>query len=240
METADNSDPKEPAKRLAWWLLPMVWCLWLLVSLVPTLLLGPYLRGASRLAAVDLALVSVTIAAALFIFTAWPFWIVLGGGSDKTSLARALARALLELVILLALACPFLMAASTVAQVGVRRLGVVFAFLAGVGVFAIGIRMLWLRIGPASGRWLLLVLLAIAAGPPVLDYLLREILDVSVPLAASVGPLGRAYLCAADGLPDSLWLGVLHLGIYPAIGLIHTLVMVLWPRRKVQPKDVVK
>ena len=217
----------------------MVWCLWLLVSLVPTLLLGPYLRGASRLAAVDLALVSVTIAAAFFIFTAWPFWLALGG-SDKSSLARALARALLELAILLALACPFLMAASTVAQVGVRRLGVVFAFLAGVGVFAIGIRMLWLRIGPASGRWLLMVLLAIAAGPPVVDYLLREILDVSVPLAASVGPLGRAYLCASDGLPDSLWLGVLHLGIYPAVGLIHTLVMVLWPRRKIQADSAIE
>ncbi|MDP6380937.1 MAG: hypothetical protein QF662_06295 [Phycisphaerae bacterium] len=245
--TAKVEDAVRQTKRSAWWLLPLVWCLWLLACIVPALVLEPYLDGASRLASADLALVTVVIAACFFLFTAWPFWIVFRAGGASAAeqphsshcSAAGVGLSALELVMLLALAVPFLVAAEAVAEAGVANVAASLAFLAGVGVFGIGIRMLWQRFAPSTGRWLLTVLFAVTAVPLVLDYLFHEIFGIALSVATSVGPLGRAYLCASDGFPDSLWVSLLHLGIYPAVGVIHILAMVLWPRRKRGAEDVV-
>ncbi|MCX5684746.1 MAG: hypothetical protein NT049_13805, partial [Planctomycetota bacterium] len=98
----------------SWVLLPVAWCVWLLVSLVPTLLVAPHLSTLRPWLTPDAAPAAVVAAATFFLVAIWPFWPALAGSSARGRVASWCGRTFLELAILLALAAPFVVVAWSV------------------------------------------------------------------------------------------------------------------------------
>lgn len=57
-----------------WFLLPPAWCLWLLASLVPSMLVAPHLEYLRPWLWPETAPSAVAAAAAFFLVAVWPFW----------------------------------------------------------------------------------------------------------------------------------------------------------------------
>ena len=70
-----------PAPGRGWVLLPLIWCVWLLLSLVPTLLMAPRLLSPGPWLMRETAPSAVLAAGGFFLAAVWPFWRKKGTGS---------------------------------------------------------------------------------------------------------------------------------------------------------------
>jgi hypothetical protein len=164
---------------------------WLLVSLVPSLLVASHLSTLRPWLTPDTAPAAVVAAAAFFLTAIWPFWPALAGPAARGQLMRWVGRTVLELVILLALAAPFVLVAWSVAgqsvQAGRLALAAAMAVIPGV-VF----RVVATAVGPQRVRWAVLAAMLLAAAPLLVAYAARETLGVDWSWILRISPVYAA------------------------------------------------
>ena len=166
-----------PSPSASWVLLPLAWCVWLLASLVPTLLVAPHLSTLRPWLTPDTAPTAVVAAAAFFLTAIWPFWPALAGPSARGQAARWGGRTFLELAILLSLAAPFVVVAWSVGgqSLDAGRLAPVLAAAVIPGVY---FRAMAAVVRPQRVRWLVLAAMVLAVAPLLVAYAARETLGV--------------------------------------------------------------
>jgi len=231
-----------PAPRRASVLLPVGWCLWLLVSLVPTLLIAPHLVSPGPWLVSETAPSAVLGAGAFFLAAVWPFWRKgTGTFSERQekapvpflgSLCRRLGVPALEFVILFALAVPFALVAWSV---GDGRLAVqpVVVSVVGLGVFGLGLRTAAEGMVPGATRWLMLAALLVCVGPLVVEYAAAETMGVSLPWLLEVSPVFGLVRVGAEGWPaPSSWPWLARLWLWPGVGVVLVVVGALEGRRR--------
>jgi len=184
-----------PSPSASWVLLPVAWCVWLLASLAPSLLVAPHLSTLRPWLTPDTAPAAVLAAAAFFLTAIWPFWPALAGSAARGQLMRWLGRTVLELMILLALAAPFVLVAWSVGgqpvQAGRLAPAAVMAVIPGV-VF----RIVAAAVGPQRVRWVVLAGMLLAAAPLLVAYAARETLGVDWSWILRISPVYAAMTIA--------------------------------------------
>jgi hypothetical protein len=232
---AASSDGSRSAgcRPAAWALLPFVWSLWLLLSLVPALLLAPHLAVRPAWLTADAAGGALAAAAAFFLVAAWPFWIAFGdGGAGPLRLtARSLGRSLLELAILLALAVPLALVAWSVSGSG-ASLRASAAGAAACATLGLGLRAAYLGTGGAAGRWLVAAALLVCAGPLMVAYAAGETMHAAFPRLLQTSPVVGAVQLAMDGWPAEAWDLFAQVLLWPAAGAVLLVVGLLESRRR--------
>ncbi len=218
-----------PAPARAWVLLPVVWCLWLLLSLVPTLLVAPHLLSPRPWLTRETAPSAVLAAMAFFLAAVWPFWPALAGrlGVPRVgAVARWLGASALEFVVLFSLAAPFVLVAWSVSG---GRLAVAPAVVsvAGLGIFGLGLRTAAAGMVPGAARWLMLAAMLVCAGPLVLGYAAAETMGVSVPWLLEVSPVFELVRVGLDAWPEALWPRIARLWLWPGVGVVLAVVGVV-------------
>jgi hypothetical protein len=220
----------------AWWfLLPLAWCVWLLVWLAPTFLMAPHLTTARPWWTADTAPAAVAVAAALFLSVIWPFWPALARGcplfrplgkGDCTSGTKGTApfigRSLLEAAILVAMAAPFVLVAAALAgrPVPVARLAVAAGVLT---LWGLGLRLAALAWGPRSVRWLIAAALFVAAAPVMIWYANSETLGANAYRIVELSPVIAAGSLATEGWPSEPWLWFADVALWPIAGMVLAL-----------------
>ena len=216
-----------PAPGRGWVLLPLIWCVWLLLSLVPTLLMAPRLLSPGPWLMRETAPSAVLAAGGFFLAAVWPFWRKKGTETvpvpflqSARSVARWLGAGALEFVVLVALAVPFALVAWSV---GDGRLAVwpVVAMVGGLGVFGLGLRTAAEGMVPGAARWLMFAVLLVCAGPLILEYAAAETTGVSLPWLLEVSPVFGLVGVGMDGWPaESSWPWVARLWLWPGVGVV--------------------
>jgi hypothetical protein len=208
---------RSEAKPGPWFFLPLAWCAWLLVWLVPSLIMAPRLSTVRPWYAAETAPLAVAAAAAIFLVTIWPFWPALAAGARQRP-GSFLGRSIMEAVILVALAAPFLLVASAVEG----RPPAIGRSLLAAGVlvtWGLGLRLAAAGLGQGAGRWLIAAALLVAAGPVAISYAGNETLGNGFPAILQASPvIGGAYL-AVDGWPAGTWSWIAQVFLWPAAGL---------------------
>jgi hypothetical protein len=241
----------------AWWfLMPLAWCVWLLVWLAPTFLMAPHLTTARPWWTPDTAPAAVAVAAALFLSVIWPFWPAMARGcplfrplgkGDCTSgtkgtvpiskqpemgTAPFIGRSLLEAAILVGLAAPFVLVAAALAgrPVPVARLAVAAVVLI---VWGLGLRLAAAAWGPRSARWLIAAALFVAAAPVMIWYANSETLGANAQRVVELSPVIAAGSLATDGWPSEPWPWFAEVALWPIAGMVLALAgVVSLSRRK--------
>lgn len=253
-----------PAPARAWVLLPVVWCLWLLLSLVPTLLVAPHLLSPWPWLTRETAPSAVLAAMAFFLAAVWPFWPALAGrvrqkkGTGKkgtgsfscfsekvpvpflqnaSAVCRWLGASALEFVVLFSLAVPFVLVAWSVSG---GRLAVAPAVVsvAGLGVFGLGLRTAAEGMAPGAARWLMLAAMLVCAGPLVLGYAAAETMGVSLPWLLEVSPVFELVRVGLDAWPEALWPRIARLWLWPGVGVVLAVVGVVEARRSRRDREL--
>ena len=211
----NSAAPLDAAR--AWFLLPATWCVWLLGWLVPSLLVAPHLAFVPLWCSRDAAPAAVTAACVLFLTIVWPFWPALAGTMPPRRL-RWLAVSVLELLMLLALAGPFVLVAWAV---GDRPLEVVPVKLAAAvpALFALGLRVAAGGLGQGAGRWLMLAAMLACAAPLAVAYAAGETMGQGYEYLADFSPVTAAVNAARDGWPADGF-GIACLVAWPAVGVV--------------------
>jgi hypothetical protein len=213
--------------------LPLAWCAWLLVWLVPSMLLAPHLATPRAWLTSDTAPAAVVAAAAFFLVCVWPFWPALAGAPEAGRRARWLGRSLLELVMLLALAAPFVLVAWSLGgrPVEAGRLAVLAAGLGGCGLL---LRITAAGLSAGGARWFLGAVLLISAGPMLAAYAGAETTGIDLGPRLSASPVAQAVHVAIDGRADWSWINSVA-AIVLVTGVTH-LASLLARRRQVAPR----
>jgi len=185
-----------PSPSASWVLLPLAWCVWLLLFLAPSLLVAPHLSTLRPWLTADTAPAAVLAAAAFFLTAIWPFWPALAGNAELIPASRWFGRTFLELMVLLALAAPFVLVAWSVggqpfdvgrlASAGAMAVipGAVFRLAAGA-------------MRPRRVRWVALAAMLLAAAPLLVAYAAHETLGVNWSWMLRISPVYAAVACAA-------------------------------------------
>jgi len=189
--TTGSTAAHAPSPSASWVLLPLAWCLWLLASLVPSLLVAPHLATLRPWLTADTAPAAVLAAAAFFLVAIWPFWPALAGYSVRSRMAPWVGGTFLELVILLALAAPFVVVAWSV---GGRTLEAYSLALASAMAVIPGaaFRLAAGVVRPQRVRWLVLAAVLLAAAPLLVAYAARETLGVDWSWILRISPVYAA------------------------------------------------
>jgi hypothetical protein len=185
-----------PSPAASWVLLPLAWCLWLLASLVPSLLVAPHLETLRPWLTPDTAPAAVLAAAAFFLVAIWPFWPALAGNAELIPASRWFGRTFLELMVLLALAAPFVVVAWSV---GGRTLEVDSLALAAAMAVIPGaaFRLAAGAVRPQRVRWVALAAMLLAGAPLLVAYAARETLGADWSCMLRISPVYAAVACAA-------------------------------------------
>ena len=203
----DGPAAARPAGGAAWTVLPLVFSLWLLAWLTPSLLLAPHLATPRPWLTADTAPAALVAAITLFMLTIWPFWPALAasaGGAGTPLDARAYGRTLLEAVILLAVAAPFGLVAWSL---GGRAwdFPAVVGVAAGLGAFGTALRATAARTGPGGVRWIIFVTTLVCVGPLLIYYAAAETMGTELGRLLSVSPIIAAVQTALGGGTDLSW-----------------------------------
>ena len=186
-----------PSPSASWVLLPLAWCVWLLLFLAPSLLVAPHLETLRPWLTADTAPAAVVAAAAFFLTAIWPFWPALAGRAERIPASRWFGRTFLELVVLLALAAPFVLVAWSVAgqsvQAGRLALAAAMAVIPGA-VF----RLAAGAVRPQRVRWFILAAMLLAVAPLLIAYAAHETLGADWSWMLRISPVyaavcGRGY-----------------------------------------------
>jgi len=229
---AGRSETVEPpAPGRAWVLLPVAWCVWLLLWLVPTLLVAPHLLSPGPWLVRESAPSAVLAAGAFFLAAVWPFWGKKGTGSfsclsEKVPVPffRWLGAGVLEFVVLIALAVPFALVAWSVGD-GNLAVWPAVVSAAGLGVFGLGLRTAAQGMAPGAARWLMLAALLVCVGPLILAYAAAETMGVSLPRLLEVSPVFGLVGVGTDGWPaESSWPWIARLWLWPGVGVVLAVV----------------
>jgi len=206
-----------PRVGRGWFLLPTAWVAWLLLWTAPSLLVGPRLESQPSWLTADSAPAAVVLAAASFLICFWPFWPALAGPSPRGRLTvRWAALGLIEAVLLIALATPFVIIAGAVADRPLAT-GPMAACAAGLVVLAMGLRLGAAGLKERAARWFMFAAMLVAAGPILIVYAAQETLAAPLNGVLEISPLVAAMRLAVDGWPaDRLQ----QLLAWPAAGVI--------------------
>jgi|WetSurMetagenome_2_1015567.scaffolds.fasta_scaffold106815_2 hypothetical protein len=220
-----------------WFLLPLAWCLWLLLWLAPSMLLAPRLDYVRPWLSHETAPLALAAAAAIFMVVLWPFWPALAAveghapswpeqkgrdgarpsmtapGNRKPLLIRSLA----ELAMLLALAAPFVIVAAFIGGQTLRPWPLAAA-AAVPAVLGLGLRLAVAGLGPRSARWLIAVAILVAAGPVILAYAASDSLLGQFPRVLESSPVIACVNLATDGWPASIPSWLLEVAVWPVVG----------------------
>ena len=231
--TADGREASPaPEPGRAWVLLPVAWCVWLLLWILPSLVVGPRLAWARPWMMRETALSALVAAAAFFLVAVWPFWPALASGPGRQTLSgRWLGLSLFEFALLVALAGPFALVAWSVSGGTVAAAPTVVAVL-GLGVFGLGLRVATAGMAPRMTRWLVLAAMTVLAGPLMLEYATREALGVTCGWLVGVSPLFGLVRIGLDGWPEGPWLSIARLWLWPGVGVVLATVGLLESRRR--------
>jgi len=199
--TAGPAAPAPPPAA-SWVLLPLAWCVWLLAFLVPSLLITPHLETLRPWLTADTAPAAVVAAAAFFLTAIWPFWPALAApvtGIRGRAAARWFLVSLVEAVMLLALAAPFVVVAWSVAG---KTLDPAWLLLVSAPVVAIGLtfRLVVAALAGRGVRWIMLAAVLFACGSLPLAYALSEVFGA----AASTPVNSWAGMCLMAGVVESV------------------------------------
>jgi len=246
-----------PAPGRAWVLLPVAWCVWLLLSLVPTLLVAPHLLSPGPWLVRETAPSAVLAAGAFFLAAVWPFWGKKGTGSFSCLLEkvpvpffpekepvpffiafiRRLGISALEFIVLFSLAVPFALVAWSVGD-GNLAVWPAVVSAAGLGVFGLGLRTAAEGMAPGAARWLMLAALLVCVGPLILAYAAAETMGVSTPGLIEVSPVFGLVRVGTDGWPEaSSWPWIARLWLWPGVGVVLAVVGLCesWRRARCGP-----
>jgi len=225
--------PSDPPPGRAGALMPVVWCVWLLLSLVPSLLVAPHLLSPGPWLTCDTAPSAVLAAAAFFLATVWPFWPALAERGEKGTGAfperqekgpallsiRWIGASALEFVVLLSLAVPFALVAWSVGD-GRPAVGPAAVSVAGLGIFGLGLRMAAAGMAPGAARWLMLAALLVCAGPLVLEYAAAETMGATLPWLLEVSPVFGLVRVGLGAWPEASWPWIARLWLWPGVGVV--------------------
>lgn len=218
-----------PAARAArgggWVLLPLAWCVWLLVWLIPSFLLGPRVAIVSAWQEAETAPAALVAGAVFFLVAIWPFWPALARSEDGRTPAAWWFRSALELALLWALAVPFARVAWSVAGRGFDA-GPLAAASAGVAAMAMGLRVAAARL-PAAGRWLMALATLACAAPIVVYYAAAEAMGAALPRVLDVSPMIGLARLALEGWPADAWHAAVDGWAWPAAGIALAAVALL-------------
>lgn len=231
--TADGREaPPSPVPGRAWVLLPVAWCVWLLLWVLPSLVMGSRLAWPRPWMMRETAPSALAAAAAFFLAAVWPFWPALASGPGReTPSGRWLGLSLLEFALLVALAAPFALVAWSVAGGTTAAAPTVVAVL-GLGVLGLGLRVAAAGMAPRMTRWLVLAAMTVSAGPLMLEYAAREALGVTCGWLLDVSPVFGLVRIGLDGWPGGPWLWVARLWLWPGVGVVLAAVGLLESRRR--------
>ncbi len=226
----------QAARGGGWVLLPLAWCAWLLVWLIPSFLLGPRVAIVSAWLEAETAPAALVAAAVFFLVAIWPFWPALVRSEDGRTPAAWWFRSALELAILLALAVPF---ARVAWSVGGRAFdaGPLAAASAGVAAMAMGLRVAAAR-WPAAGRWIMALAMLACAAPVVLHYAAAEAMGAALPRVLEVSPMVGLARLALEGWPADPWRTAADVWLWPAAGIAVAAVALLATRGRRAGPDV--
>ena len=214
--------PNERTARggASWILLPVAWCAWLLMWLVPSLLIAPYMPTPRPWLTADAAPAALVAAAALFMTIIWPFWPALAGPLSESMIGGKLAgRTLLEAVILVALAAPFVLVAWSVGGRTIAA-GPLLTVAAGLVLPGLGLRAAAVGIGPKSVRWLILGAMLMAVGPLAVAYSVGETIGGIDGRLLEACPVSAAVKLAVGGWPEPGLSHIARLMLWPEIGVM--------------------
>jgi hypothetical protein len=226
-----------PVRGTSWVLLPLCWCLWLLLWLVPSLLIAPHVGSRPLWVRAESAPSALIVAAALFLVVGWPFWPALsGGGRERPERLDFgwIAKCVAELLILLALAVPFAVVAWSVGNRPVSPKPVAGA-AGSLALLGLAIRLAYVGIGPESGRWLMFGAMLVAVGPVAAAYGVHEVLEVELTELVELSPVVAALQLCRDGWPEAGWDVFTRLALWPAASAVLVLVALsemAWRRRR--------
>jgi hypothetical protein len=213
-----------PAPGAAWVLLPGAWCAWLLAWLVPSFLVAPHLAVERMWLVRETAPQAILAAAAFFVVAVWPFWPALARRKAPRAAVspKWLALSVLELVMLVALAAPFVLVAWSVGGKAILA-GPLAATAGAWAVFGLGLRIA-ATTGQGAARWLMLAAVLVSVGPLILGYAAGETLGVGVPRLVEASPIVSGIGLALGGWPEGAWPWISAVALWPAVGMVLGLV----------------
>ena len=225
--------PARSAGGSSRFLLPLAWCVWLLVWLVPVLLVAPHAQTVRPWLEADTAPAALVAAATFFLVAIWPFWPALVIREPGRDAAHWIGASVLELVVLLALAAPFVLVAWSVGGRTLEAKPLVAAAMT-TTFLAMIFRVLAIRSGAAAGRWLIFAAMLLCAGPLIVVYAIGETIGADLPRVAAVSPLVMAVWQMEHGWPSDLWLIVLEVAAWGvlALALAVAALRALWRRHR--------
>jgi len=209
-------------------LLPLAWCAWLLVWLVPVLVIAPHAQTVRPWLSADTAPAALVAGATFFLVAIWPFWPALVRRGSELDAAHWIGASVLELVMLLALAAPFVLVAWSVGGRTLTATPMVAAAMPAT-FFALIFRVLAIRSGAAAVRWLILAAMFLCAGPLIVVYAVGETIGAYLPRAATVSPIVMTVWQADHGWPSDSWLFALEVAAWGVLALALVAAS-LWPR----------
>ena len=225
--------PEKSAGGSARFLLPLAWCVWLLVWLVPVLVIAPHAQTVRPWLSADTAPAALVAAATFFLVAIWPFWPALVIRDPGRDAAHWIGASVLELAVLLALAAPFVLVAWSVGGRTLEAKPLVAAAMT-TTLLAMIFRTLAIRSGAAAVRWLILVATLLCAGPIIVVYAVGETIGADWPRVTAVSPLVMAVWQVEHGWPSDLWLAAVEVTAWCALALALTVAALraLWRRQR--------
>jgi hypothetical protein len=201
-------------------LLPAAWCAWLLVWLVPSFLVAPHVAVLRVWLRRETAPQAILVAAAFFLVAVWPFWPALARREAPRAAVspKWLALSVLELVMLVTLAAPFVLVAWSVGGAAILA-GPLAATAGAWAVFGLGLRIA-ATAGQGAARWLMLAAVLVLVGPLILGYAAGETLGVGFPRLVEVSPIVSGMGLALGGWPEGTWPWIAAVALWPAVGMV--------------------